>query len=197
LIGGYPASTDASKPGEFRIDELHSDFNGLISGLTCPGQSRVQIYIWTSFWRVYGFNLDSNYWALQSGSVTSELSPAQAAYPKTECNATASILHIGKDQTCTLLSLTSGSSYNYDSVIVESGGKILLEGDSTGVKKVVVNVKKLQIRVGGTIDGVGTGYKTGGPGEGTASGQAGSYGGLGGGVTDLSMCTLYIYVRYI
>ena len=126
-----------------------------MTGTSCAGQSRTHLILTLdNFYRISGVSLDSNYWQLQnSGSVTETLSPSGSALSEAECNETAPFLHIANGQTCELLA----QEYTYEYVTIESGGEITLEGDTSGSDKTILNVERLHIRPGGSMDGIGTG----------------------------------------
>ena len=53
------------------------------------------------------------------------------------------------------------------------------EGDETGVSRTKITTVRAEIRFDGRVTGIGGGYITGGPGQGTAAGIGATYGGAG------------------
>lgn len=182
IKGAYPAFSGTNGPGVMTLETLVWDYNGKISGTTCTGQTKkdITLTVTSAYKKVSGASIPTTYWKITG--TQENLSPSASALTERTCNSTVSDLLVANGQTCAL----EATTHTYSSITIETGGKITLDGDETGAAKTVINVDSLHIRPGGKLDGAGTGYKTGGPGSGTVSGQAGSYGGLGGGVTDAS-----------
>ncbi|MEE9508055.1 MAG: hypothetical protein V3V44_02100, partial [Anaerolineales bacterium] len=118
-----------------------------------------------------------------------EPKPYQVPLEQTTACPTTSDLVVASGETCSL----SPGTHTYDSILVQAGGTILLEGDSSANTGVTLNVDTLVIENGGlfSADGVGHpgGYYAGeGPGGGQgpystlgyARGSGGGYGGRGG-----------------
>ena len=178
LIGGYPANSFGSSKGIAELSNLIVEDSGVVQGATCPDQGSTQVKLkLDAFKRVSGISLDSNYFVVQEGD-TETISASAAELTEEMCNETAEFLHIQRAQTCRL----AAKVHTYEYIIIETGASITLDGDPEGMNQTILNVQYLYIRTGGIMDGAGTGYKSGGTGE----GSAGSYGGLGNGITDVN-----------
>lgn len=200
LKAAYPAHTGTQNSGKWNIDFLSVDYNGVIGTGSCAGHSTTQMTVTLNkFKRAGSVSPNSNYWYLPNVQYE-DLTPTGSAYGETYCKTrvnqtttqngqtttqevSVTALSLSKSQECTL----KAQEYtNYETITVETGATLKLEGDSSGSAKTTIRVNTLNIKPGGIVTGVGTGPTAGGTGAGTSASQAGSYGGLGAGVTDTS-----------
>ena len=105
----------------------------------------------------------------------------------------AASLMVGSGQSKTLPDNTCGNDIcHFDSVVVKSGGTLFINGQTNGNKGVTINTPYFEVELGGKVDGIGRGYKSGeGPqaggnaGPGSIGSGGGGYGGKGGDGTSL------------
>jgi len=92
---------------------------------------------------------------------------------------------------CTILQecVLQPGNHAFDTLTIQSGGKLLLKGDVDRTRKTTIQAQTIVIHPGGEIKAEANGYYTDGPGSGGSSGYGGSFGGKGGKVTESS----YLY----
>ncbi len=112
-----------------------------------------------------------------------ENSPTNTGLLQTTSCQTSGALVISNGETCSL----EDEAYTFDSILIQTGGTLILKGNSTLNHGVTISSGSLVIESGGLVSANGQGYLgAAGPGKGTngtgANNQAGGagYGGLGG-----------------
>ena len=183
LKAAYPASTYTASPGKLAMDTFELDVGGTVGSTTCSGSSSTAMTLEAGLFRLASGETLGETWTKGNEVEEEEISFSATVLLEEECNTTVEHLVVGNEKSCTLFAKDYS---NFESITIDSGGTITLTGDETGTDRTALYVKHLYIRQGGKLDGVGTGHTSGGPGEGTSSGQGGSYGGLASGVTDPS-----------
>ncbi len=100
----------------------------------------------------------------------------------TSCQASGDLV-IANGETCSL----AAGTYTFNSIIVQSGGTIVILGDSTSSQGVIINVANITLESGGLIDANTQGYAGAtGPGKGgdgsaqNSRAGGGGHGGVGG-----------------
>ena len=174
----YPART-AEKLDQLTAGVLHLysatvDYQGDLTKSTRCGSVPTKLTLALTNWYVrYDFTLNAASFVISTGTNTTIISP-----PATPLNHTCPLvddLVIENGQKCYL----DPGVHSYKSIYIGLNGKLLLEGDATGVLKTLIRTDSLRIRPGGLLSGVGTGFINKGPGAGLAVYHSGSYGGLG------------------
>lgn len=177
LIIGPPAgsfvSTTASDPNTLKLTTLTIDYGGrLVSSSKCQSSSTKTNLDLTVFNILEDFILDTTHFALTPGkNVTNYL------YPVLNATCSKSDMYVYRNTNCTL----EPGYYEFESITIEPGGVLYIEGDSQGLSTTTVSVSVVDVKSGGSIKGVGSGYQSGGPGQATAANQGASHGGSGSG----------------
>lgn len=167
----YPAS-------DLEIHTLVIDYEGVLtSSQYCHTTSnRVNLRL-TYFNKTSNFNLDTSLFSLSAGT-QGTVTPTGNALQQTAC-ATTATLTLKRDQWCEL----STGSHSYTSITINPGAEIRIKGSESGTGTTTISANNINIKFGGTITGVGKGFKTGGPGSASAAGKGATYGGTGHGNT--------------
>ena len=153
------------------------DYKGKLSASSrCSGSGKVTIQT-TFFNKSDTFTLDTSHFTMDAAE-EGELSKPGAALKNTTCK-TSGKLELLRNQYCELATGT----HNFKSITIHPGAELRLIGDTAGKKKTTINVETVNVMFQGKIAGAGKGYKTGGPGAGSSSGQGASHGGKGHGNT--------------
>lgn len=177
LIIGPPAgsfvSTTASDPNTLKLTTLTIDYGGrLVSSSKCQSSSTKTNLDLTVFNIFEDFILDTTHFALTPGkNVTNYL------YPVLNATCSESDMYVYRNTNCTL----EPGYYEFGSITIEPGGVLYIEGDSQGLSTTTVSASVVDVKSGGSIRGVGSGYQSGGPGQATAANQGASHGGSGSG----------------
>lgn len=177
LIIGPPAgsfvSTTASDPNTLKLTTLTIDYGGrLVSSSKCQSSSTKTTLDLTVFNVLEDFILDTTHFALTPGkNVTNYL------YPVLNATCSESDMYVYRNTNCTL----EPGYYEFGSITIEPGGVLYIEGDSQGLSTTTVSASVVDVKSGGSIRGVGSGYQSGGPGQATATNQGASHGGSGSG----------------
>lgn len=177
LIIGPPAgsfvSTTASDPNTLKLTTLTIDYGGrLVSSSKCQSSSTKTTLDLTVFNILEDFILDTTHFALTPGkNVTNYL------YPVLNATCSESDMYVYRNTNCTL----EPGYYEFGSITIEPGGVLYIEGDSQGLSTTTVSASVVDVKSGGSIRGVGSGYQSGGPGQATAANQGASHGGSGSG----------------
>lgn len=177
LIIGPPAgsfvSTTASDPNTLKLTTLTIDYGGrLVSSSKCQSSSTKTTLDLTVFNVLEDFILDTTHFALTPGkNVTNYL------YPVLNATCSESDMYVYRNTNCTL----EPGYYEFGSITIEPGGVLYIEGDSQGLSTTTVSASVVDVKSGGSIRGVGSGYQSGGPGQATAANQGASHGGSGSG----------------
>ena len=150
------------------------DYQGVLEPSTYCTTPSSKVIIQTTFYnKTADFTLDTSQFIV-SAAHEGELTPAGDALTKTACS-TDSTLELKRNQFCEL----DTGTHTYDSVIVHPGAELRLIGDEAGIDTTTIEADSINVMFLGKITGVGTGYKTGGPGAATRSSQGASHGGNG------------------
>lgn len=177
LIIGPPAgsfvSTTASDPNTLKLTTLTIDYGGrLVSSSKCQSSSTKTTLDLTVFNILEDFILDTTHFALTPGkNVTNYL------YPVLNATCSESDMYVYRNTNCTL----EPGYYEFGSITIEPGGVLYIEGDSQGLSTTTVSASVVDVKSGGSIRGVGSGYQSGGLGQATAANQGASHGGSGSG----------------
>lgn len=177
LIIGPPGSsfvsTTASDPNTLKLTTLTIDYGGrLVSSSKCQSSSTKTNLDLTVFNILEDFILDTTHFALTPGkNVTNYL------YPVLNATCSESDMYVYRNTNCTL----EPGYYEFGSITIEPGGVLYIEGDSQGLSTTTVSASVVDVKSGGSIRGVGSGYQSGGPGQATAANQGASHGGSGSG----------------
>lgn len=177
LIIGPPAgsfvSTTTADPNTLKLTTLTIDYGGrLVSSSKCQSSSTKTTLDLTVFNILEDFILDTTHFALTPGkNVTNYL------YPVLNATCSESDMYVYRNTNCTL----EPGYYEFGSITIEPGGVLYIEGDSQGLLTTTVSASVVDVKSGGSIRGVGSGYQSGGPGQGTAANQGASHGGSGSG----------------
>lgn len=105
---------------------------------------------------------------------TGELSPIGEELENITCDK-GNELVLQRNQHCEL----KPGKHVYDSIVIYPGGMLKVVGDQSGAKTTTVSADKVNIMYEGKITGVGSGFKSNGPGEATTTSQGASHGGNG------------------
>ena len=161
-----PAST-------LNVKGFYVDYKGKLSKSSrCSGSGKVTIQT-TFFNHSDDFTLDTTHFNMDAAT-KGELSKPGAALKNITCKMSGK-LELLRNQFCEV----DTGTYNYKSIIIHPGAELRLVGDPAGKKKTTINVETLNVMFQGKITGAGKGYKTGGPGAPSSSGQGASHGGKG------------------
>lgn len=177
LIIGPPAgsfvSTATNDPNTLKLTTLTIDYNGrLVSSSKCQSSSTKTTLDLTVFNVLEDFTLDTTHFALTPGkNVTNYL------YPSLNATCSESDMYVYRNTNCTL----EPGYYEFGSITIEPGGVLYIEGDSQGLPTTTVSASVVEVKSGGSIRGVGSGYQSGGPGQANATNQGASHGGSGSG----------------
>lgn len=177
LIIGPPAgsfvSTTTADPNTLKLTTLTIDYGGrLVSSSKCQSSSTKTNLDLTVFNILEDFILDTTHFALTPGkNVTNYL------YPVSNATCSESDMYVYRNTNCTL----EPGYYEFESITIEPGGVLYIEGDSQGLSTTTVSASVVDVKSGGSIKGVGSGYQSGGPGQATAANQGASHGGSGSG----------------
>lgn len=170
----FPGSTEYAQPPDLstlEIDILSIGYQGSFEKSSkCSNPSNLKTYLQLKFFRkTSDFHLDTSKFRLTAANSV-ELSPQD------NVTCTGPNMHIYRNKVCRLYP----GIYNFESVIIESGAKLELVGDPTGVNETTLNAKSMEIMYGGEIEGTGTGYQSEGPGSASSNSVGGTHGGSGG-----------------
>lgn len=177
LIIGPPAgsfvSTTAADPNTLKLTTLTIDYGGrLVSSSKCQSSSTKTNLDLTVFNILEDFILDTTHFAL-----TPEKNVTNYLYPVLNATCSESDMYVYRNTNCTL----EPGYYEFESITIEPGGVLYIEGDSQGLSTTTVSASVVDVKSGGSIKGVGSGYQSGGPGQATAANQGASHGGSGSG----------------
>lgn len=177
LIIGPPAgsfvSTTAADPNTLKLTTLTIDYDGrLVSSSKCQSSSTKTNLDLTVFNILEDFILDTTHFAL-----TPEKNVTNYLYPVLNATCSESDMYVYRNTNCTL----EPGYYEFESITIEPGGVLYIEGDSQGLSTTTVSASVVDVKSGGSIKGVGSGYQSGGPGQATAANQGASHGGSGSG----------------
>ena len=150
------------------------DYLGVLEPSTYCNTPSSKVIIQTTFYnKTADFTLDTSQFIV-SAAHEGELTPAGGTLTKTACS-TDSTLELKRNQFCEL----DTGTHTYDSIIIHPGAELRLIGDEAGIDTTTIEADSINVMFLGKITGVGTGYKTGGPGSATNSSQGASHGGNG------------------
>lgn len=172
---GSPAQTgsnyaSASTNSRLNFDTLVVDYNGKFEHSSkCMRSDQSTDVLVNNFNVSAGYSISSPQISLEASN-TNEISPLLNA----TCDSSTDLL-IYRDTQCEL----SAKAYSYNSIVIEAGGKLILTGDPQGKNVTKITVSNLEIKYGGTIDGKGKGYSSGGPGQPSSGSSGASHGGAG------------------
>ena len=150
------------------------DYQGVLEPSTYCTSSSSKVTIQTTFYnKTSDFNLDTGRFTISAAN-EGELTPAGDVLTNTTCS-TNSTLELMRNQFCEL----DPGTHTYDSIIIHPGAELRLVGDEAGTDTTTIEADSINVMFLGKITGVGTGYKTGGPGAATSSSEGASHGGNG------------------
>ena len=171
--------------GELRISDpattlnvfaLFIDYQGALEPSTYCTTSSSKVTIQTTFYnKTSDFTLDTSRFTV-SAAHTGELTPAGQALTNTTCSAGGDLV-LKRNQFCEL----DTGTHTYNSITIHPGAELRILGNEAGTDTTTVEADTINIMFLGKITGVGTGYKTGGPGAPASGGQCASHGGSGDG----------------
>ena len=161
----------SSTPDTLRLTSLTIDYKGrLETSRMCPTSTKKTILDLIQFNVLEEFNLDTAHFSLIPGrNVTNYISPLLNA------TCSESDMYVYRNTNCTL----EPGYHEFDSITIELGGVLFIEGDSQGLVTTTVSAAVLEVKSGGSIRGVGSGFQSGGPGQATATNQGATHGGSG------------------
>ncbi|XP_077861760.1 LOW QUALITY PROTEIN: uncharacterized protein LOC100369350 [Saccoglossus kowalevskii] len=176
LLLGYPASTSGKPGGEMNLQTVQLFKQGTLKQSdSCENPLDKLLHVHVShFIKYYNSTLDVNGLNItQNVYEDIDIGPTLPMY----CLETDH-LHLLTGQDCSL----KPGAYSYNSITIESGAIMFIEGDSLGIDLTQITVTQMVIHADGLITGNGAGHHGGGDGLATGINGA-SHGGRGGGNT--------------
>jgi hypothetical protein len=162
---------------DLQINTLVIDYQGKLEGSDyCDTTLNKVTLKLTYFNTTSGFSLDTTRFSL-SASKTGTVSATASPLSQDRCPTTANLI-LNRTQSCTM---PTGSN-TYTSITINTGAELKINGSKTGSDTTVINANNINVKFGGVITGVGTGYESGGAGA-ASSGQGATHGGRGVGNT--------------
>lgn len=177
---------------DLQINTLVIDYEGKLEGSDyCDTTTNKVTLQLTYFNTTSEFSLDTSRFSL-SASKQGTVSPTgTTAAADSECPASGSIT-LKRNQYC----IMSTGTHTYNSITVNAGARIQIEGSKTGSGTTTIKASNIIIKSGGKITGVGKGYKSGGNGAGASSEQGATHGGRGVGNTKSAYGSITAPVSY-
>lgn len=169
--------------GELRLSDpattlnvkgFYVDYKGIMGPSPYCTTSTAKVTIQTTFFnKSSDFTLDTTRFTMSAAN-TGELSKPGEELENITC-VIGGKLELKRNQFCEL----DPGTHDYKSITIHPGAELRLVGHESGTKKTTINAEIVNVMFQGKITGVGTGFKTGGPGAPSSTGQGASHGGKG------------------
>lgn len=159
---------------DLQINTLVIDYQGRLEGSDYCDTTLNKVTLKVTYFNTTsGFSIDTSRFSL-SASKTGTVSATGTALSQTRCPTTANLI-LNRTQTCTMPTGTN----TYTSITIHPGAELKINGSKTGAATTTISATNIDIKFGGLITGVGTGFKSGGPGAAASSSQGATHGGRG------------------
>ena len=179
----FPVSVMSTEVGVVNLNVLRVDYEGLLEH-SDRGTDSIKVALDVSELQTAPrFTLDTNYFVVPPQTRQVTLYRTEPPLNHTCVANDEGNLHIFRTQFCYIAT----GNHNFRHITIDSGAELRLEGDASGVELTTVESERVHIHPGGIVTGVATGFASNGPGRGQTMGKAGSYGGLGGNVRNISL----------
>ena len=179
---GYPVKKGSTK-SVVEFNSLRIDYQGELqqSIQSTDASQKVELRL-AKLYVVSESDVNTNYFTRGSNMQQVMLYTSHPAMAYTCVGDNENKLVIYRTQFCYLPT----GHHSFSSIVIESGGELRLEGNTTGAGSTTIAADSLSIFPGGKLTGNGVGFISNGPGAGTTSGEGGSHGGFGGNVDVVS-----------